>query len=147
MPSAVEPLASHHEHGHPNGNDRSTGIMLIIAGCLPFAVGGALAAIGGSEKAPVICPFRLATGLPCPLCGGTRAFSYAASGNSRFLSYNGFWVFVALAMIIMGLVITFTRFSHRTFWKSTGVMPVLVIAALLAGGWIWSLSNRGLIIS
>ena len=55
------------------------------------------------------CPFRALTGLPCPLCGGTRAFAWAARGDTGFLSYNGFWVFVAVALIVMGLFVLVTR--------------------------------------
>ena len=61
------------------------------------------------------CPFRALTGLPCPLCGGTRAFAWAARGDTGFLSYNGFWVFVAVALIVMGLfVLAYARAGDRT---------------------------------
>jgi hypothetical protein len=33
------------------------------------------------ENGPVICPFRLATGLPCPGCGLTRSWVYIAHGD------------------------------------------------------------------
>ena len=136
-----------HQHHHPEGRDRKAGLTLIVAGCLPFALGGALAATDSTDRNLVTCPFRLITGLPCPLCGGTRAFSYAASGNSKFLSYNGFWVFVAAAMIVMGLLLMFTRVSLSGLWSKYRGLSVVLVVALLAGGWIWSLSNRGLIVS
>ena len=119
---------------------------LILAGCIPFAVGGVLAVSSGSGKVPVFCPFRLATGLPCPLCGGTRAFTYAASGDTKFLTYNGFWVFVALAMIVTGVLLTFTRAPVRKFWQGLGRFPLIVMAVLLTGGWIWSLANQSTIL-
>ena len=36
---------------------------------------------GEAPDAPVMCPFRLATGLPCPFCGMTR--SLFAVGDGR----------------------------------------------------------------
>jgi hypothetical protein len=33
------------------------------------------------ENGPVICPFRLATGLPCPGCGLTRSWVFIAHGD------------------------------------------------------------------
>ena len=49
------------------------------------------------------------TGLPCPLCGATRAFTHVARGDSAFLSYNAFWVLVAVAMIVAGVVVLIKR--------------------------------------
>ena len=126
-------------------DDHSAGLLLIGAGCLPFAVGGAITVAGGEDSETVLCPFRLTTGIPCPLCGGTRAFAYASSGDPKFLSYNGFWVFVAVAMIILGVLMAFTRFSVRGFWRRPYVALVVVVA-MFAGGWIWSLANQSTIL-
>lgn len=123
-------------------HDRRDGKLLIAAGCVPFAIGGAFAAAGGNDESLVFCPFRLMTGLPCPLCGGTRAFAYATSGEPKFLTYNGFWVFVALAVIVTGLIMAFTRIPVRRFWQRSRLVPVIVIGLLFAGGWIWSFSNQ-----
>jgi Protein of unknown function (DUF2752) len=43
---------------------------------------------------PALCPFRAMTGLPCPLCGATRAFVYFFHGDGRFLHYNWGWLVV-----------------------------------------------------
>lgn len=121
-------------------------MFLIVAGCIPFAVGGVLAVSSGTGEIPSFCPFRLATGLPCPLCGGTRAFTYAASGDTKFLTYNGFWVFVALAMIVTGLLLAFTRAPVRRLRQRLDQMPLVVMAVLLTIGWIWSLANQSTIL-
>src|SRR3954449_12223300 len=83
------------------------GVGLLAAGCLPFAV-GALVSRDGASFMP-LCPFRTVTGLPCPLCGGTRAFAWAARGDVGFLHYNAFWVFVAVAMVLAGAAVLVLR--------------------------------------
>gem|GEM_PF-2930418 len=122
-------------------------MTLLLAGCVPFAVGGAISVVGGEGTLPALCPFRLATGVPCPLCGGTRAFVFAASGDSRFLSYNAFWVFVAVAMIVMGVIMMITRRSFSRFWRPSSRAPLYLVVTLLSGGWIWSLTHQASILT
>ena len=43
------------------------------------------------------------TGLPCPLCGATRAFVYFFGGDSRFLDYNWGWLVVWAGLLAWGL--------------------------------------------
>ena len=93
------------------------------------------------------CPFRALTGLPCPLCGGTRAFAWAARGDTGFLSYNGFWVFVAVALIVMGLFVLASRVRviaplTRTRARAARADPGLLGAA----GWAWALAERATIV-
>src|SRR3954453_11867704 len=104
------------------------GTGLIAAGCVPFAVGALVSRDGAAWMPP--CLFRTLTGLPCPLCGGTRAFAWAARGDTGFLSYNGFWVFVAVALIVMGLFVLATRVRviapmTRTRARALGLILVL----------------------
>ena len=81
---------------------RRLGALLIGGGCLPFAA-GALAGESGLGGLPP-CPFRAATGLPCPLCGATRAFALAARGDAELLRYNAAWVAFALLAVLAGAV-------------------------------------------
>jgi hypothetical protein len=125
--------------------DKSVGLLLILGGCLPFAV-GPLIMNNQPEGFPQSCLVRAVTGLPCPLCGGTRAFAYASSGDPKFLSYNAFWVFIALASIAVGIVIVLTRVSLDRFWSRWGNLPLYMVTGALALGWAYALLNRATII-
>jgi hypothetical protein len=119
------------------------GVGLIAAGCLPFAV-GALVSRDGVGWFPA-CPFRTITGLPCPFCGGTRAFAWAARGDSGFLHYNAFWVFVAVAMVIAGALVLLLRRPFLDALTRTPARAGLLIAVFFASGWIYALSERATI--
>ena len=53
-----------------------------------------------------ICFFRTVVGKPCPLCGLTRAFVYAAHGRFDLAChYHPFWCVVAIAMLVPGVLL------------------------------------------
>lgn len=71
-------------------------------GLAALALPAALQAAAGSDG-PALCPFRLATGLPCPFCGGTRALAAAARGDvDAALRLNAVWPIVALVLVASG---------------------------------------------
>jgi len=80
----------------------------------------------------VLCPFREVTGLPCPLCGGTRAFSLAVQGDPDFLEFGAVWVFVAVATAVA--LIARLRIPWRA-WP-----------AAAAVAWAWALAHRDTIV-
>ncbi len=66
----------------------------------------------GDLDGPTLCPFRLATGLPCPFCGMTR--SLFALGQGRLAASIDF----------------------------SPIGPLLALAAIVAGGWILAARTR-----
>ncbi len=119
------------------------GLGLVAAGCLPFAV-GALATRDGVAFMPP-CPFRTLTGLPCPLCGGTRAFAWAARGDSGFLNYNAFWVLIAVLMILAGAVVLLRGRGFLDALMRTPQRAMITLFALGGLGWAYALAERATI--
>src|SRR5690606_26423686 len=62
------------------------------------------------EDGPVICPFRRLTGLPCPGCGLTRSWVYAAHGwwRESFLAHP-FGLVLLLGVIALVVVVVRAR--------------------------------------
>jgi hypothetical protein len=81
-------------------SERRLGALLVAGGCLPFAAG----ALMDGDGPGLPCPFREVTGVPCPLCGASRAFALAARGDGTLYRYNAAWVALAAAAILAGLI-------------------------------------------
>jgi hypothetical protein len=122
---------------------RREGVLLVAAGGLPFAAGAVIPA-EGLTFAPG-CPFRAVTGLPCPMCGGTRAFAHVARGDGAFLHYNAFWVLVAAALIVAGVIVLVTRFRLVDALTRTPGRVAALVVVLLGSGWAYALAERATI--
>ena len=125
--------------------DRRTGVLLILAGLLPFALGLIYEATDGAGWTSAACPFLTVTGLPCPFCGSTRAFAFASSGDLGFLDYNAIWVFAAGGLVVLGLTVMFTRFSLKGFWSRRDNLAVWLLVAVILAAWAYAFLNRGTI--
>ena len=90
------------------------GAALPLAGIVVAAVSiAAVADPDTIEDGPVVCPFRLMTGLPCPGCGLTRSWVYLLHGRwLDSVSANPFGVVVfglAVAFVVSILVAILRR--------------------------------------
>ena len=55
------------------------------------------------DQGPILCPLRLATGLPCPGCGLTRSFCAMASGHVA-QAFASHWFGPALFIAVVAAV-------------------------------------------
>jgi hypothetical protein len=99
---------------------------------------GAGALVGAAAILPVLpvhpplaCPLRTITGIPCPLCGMTRACVAAVHGHlGTSLAFNPgglLVILVALAALI------------RPQWLVHARPPTWVMACALGALWLWNL--------
>ncbi len=93
----------------------------------PLAI-GALVPVSAVLDGPGLCPFRELTGVPCPLCGATRAFVLAGHGDGRWLDYGAVWVVAA----VLATVVALFRLRVRAAPAAIGVFAV---------AWAWALAH------
>lgn len=91
------------------------------------------------------CPFAMATGKPCVLCGGTRATLAVLKGDFQY----GFELnaFVTVTLPILGVVMLIKMSKRRpliTEWlrgMSSDVRLLRWISGCVAVGWIWNVGR------
>ncbi len=109
---------------------------LVVAGPSTRRLAAAFAVAGGMwAVAPVHpglpCPFRTITGLPCPLCGMTRAVSAALHGDViaslRFQPAG-----LMLLALVAWVLVRRSRAEVR--------LPTWVLPAVFGAMWVWNLT-------
>lgn len=99
-----------------------------------------VAALHSVHDPGVICPLRLLTGIPCPMCGSTTVFVELGSGHPvAAVLANPFTV-------LFGLGLLFAPLGVQPWWRSRPKRlrtTVLVAAAVLS--WFWQLHRLGLL--
>ena len=79
---------------------------------------------------PFACPLRALTGVPCPLCGMTRACVAAVHGHfGASLAFNPAGVLVIVAALVALI---------RPQWLSRLRVPIWVAAVALGALWAWN---------
>jgi hypothetical protein len=85
---------------------------------------------------PVICPFRLITGLPCPGCGMTRAWVYLMHGDvAAAVSANPFSLVALPAAAAFVLAVALALVRRQSPPEVTRILPSRLIWPV-AGAWI-----------
>ncbi|MFN8522077.1 MAG: DUF2752 domain-containing protein [Chloroflexota bacterium] len=114
--------------------------QLLVTPFTAVAVGcifGATIPVVFLESAPVLCPFRVLTGLPCPGCGMTRSVVAALHGDlSTSLFYHPLGpVMLALALLLAAVDVY--------LWLRPGLGPVPQPRGLQRIDWLMSAAVRG----
>lgn len=109
---------------------------LAALGAVPLAVGALLPADGEAGLLPP-CPLLSLTGIPCPLCGATRAFAFAGHGDlAAALDVNAVWVLYAgLAIVVAGVLAVRRR-------PVPAPAPLVLLVALAVPAWAWALTHQ-----
>ena len=95
----------------------------------------------GFVEGPVLCPWRLLTGYPCPGCGGIRAMGAISTGQ-----FEQAWLLNPVAFLVFGVVlvwafritplIKFAQQASIKFRSQAFATQVITMALLYAFVWI-----------
>ena len=115
-------------------NDHAAAMLSTAAlGCVSLG-----AITGATPDGPTLCPFRVITGLQCPLCGTTRSLFALGHGDlERSLDFSPLGVFVAVAAVAVMLLLARAVIRERALrWPR----PLLVGGLALIGTvWVFQL--------
>ena len=95
----------------------------------------------GFEDGPVLCPWRLLTGYPCPGCGGIRAMGAISTGQ-----FEQAWLLNPVAFLVCGVVLVWAfritplikiaQQASIKFRSQAFAIQVITMALLYAFVWI-----------
>lgn len=110
--------------------DKKTALLVGLA-CVPMAATVYFSTENGET---IVCPFRAATGLPCPFCGTTRAALYLLQGDPAGFNYNYFWIFALPAVALL-------LASSKVRGLLNEKRSIIAGCLLLGAGWAVAFSN------
>jgi len=107
--------------------DRERDLRLAVAGAFGVAAAWPLLPV----HPPLACPLRSLTGIPCPLCGMTRACVAAVHGHlGQSLAFNpaGILILVLAAVVLVRpSFVRNLRIPMWTLWAAAGAL------------WLWNI--------
>ena len=107
--------------------DRERDLRLAVAGAFGVAAAWPLLPV----HPPLACPLRSLTGIPCPLCGMTRACVAAVHGHlGQSLAFNpaGILIIVLAAVVLVRpSFVRNLRIPMWTLWAAAGAL------------WLWNI--------
>lgn len=101
--------------------------------------------LASAPEKPVLCLFRLATGLPCPSCGMTRGFIALSHGDIALAAkYNVAAPVIHAAVSVIFLLSLLQLFSGRDwllrFWQRFRIPLAVLVVVLLIIAWAVNLA-------
>lgn len=106
-------------------------------GCLATAF---VLSPAAAENGPVICPFRLMTGLPCPGCGLTRSWIALAHGDPGTAFARHAFGPVLFALAIIAVATTVYSLARRRepvdLAARAGSRPAVALATVWCTVWL-----------
>jgi hypothetical protein len=116
-------------------------VLVVCGGALWLGGAGSLRAAQGIEgwstgqgaRSEFVCSFRRQTGMPCPGCGGTEAFSHAARGRwQAAAAANPLGAFAGLAAWALAAASLLTAVGGGAGWlRRVGALVVLLLPFVL----------------
>jgi hypothetical protein len=110
-------------------------------GLLAVACGAALCASAALEPSevragPVVCPFRMVTGLPCPGCGMTRAWVLLAHGRPDAAMLANPFVLLVMPAAVLWVLVTLSALVRRRPAPDPAKLMRSAALRTVACGWL-----------
>jgi len=108
--------------------------------------------VNGFDDGPVLCPWRLITGYPCPGCGGIRAMSSICTGQFEQAWLLNPIAFLACFVVIVWAfritpLIKFAGKASALFRSQSFSLQVVILSLVYALAWIAAVArfNSGIL--